>query len=287
MIKYRNISTSSDCPFYTMDDKEQRQCLVKYTNTLNIINIIADSPVSITKAIWQSDCGGDWANCCFIPLLYDTSAPDTEESVREYVDDNIDEYDPFSEEEPDAEEEPDIEEEAPSVVVRINQVENPYKVKGDVLVYPANRTLLIDDPELNRMSRMKIQDQCDNYANNVDIKTGTVYPTTNGGDFPGNIVAKNVYHAVVAGESRLVANTVEKAVIQSLIMADKQNAKVVLMMPFDCGMNDIGETARIQLTAISKFINKTKIKSIERIHIIMTDDVSVSIFKEYFGRIFD
>lgn len=304
MIKYRLGAESSDCPFYTIDTKKQKHCFIKYTGNLNVFNEVVETPSPIAKTTWQKDCGGDWGNCCFVTLLYDmTIEPQKEESPQmEYIDNNIDDYDPFGEDqeenepeesedvvdESDANDESDVAEESSSnqVVVKINKVSDPYRVKADVLVYPTNSTLLIDDPLLNRHSRFKIQEECDVYVNRLDVQMGKVYPTSNGGDFPDGVVPKKVYHAVVAGESRLVSQNISNTTTQSLILAERQKAKVVVMLPFDCGMVDICETARLQLTAIKNFLDNIEVENIERIHIVMDDDQSISVFKEYFERIF-
>jgi hypothetical protein len=299
MIKYRLGAESSDCPFYTTDTKKQKHCFLKYVGNLNVFNEVVETPSPITKTTWQKDCTGDWENCCFVPLLYDmTIEPQKEEPQMEYTDKKIDDYDPFGEEQEEQEEqeeskessdEEDVIDESNSekqVVVKINKVSDPYRVKADVLVYPTNSTLLIDDPLLNRHSRFKIQEECDVYVNKLDIEMGMVYPTSNGGDFPDGVVPKKIYHAVVAGESRLVSKNISNTTAQALILAERQKAKVVVMLPFDCGMIDVGETARLQLTAIKNFLDNIEIENIERIHIVMDDDESISIFKEYFERIF-
>jgi hypothetical protein len=299
MLIHRPIEDSSDCPFYTIDDKGRTKCLIKCITTCEVINSIIDSPISLTQSIYTKDCSGDWDKCCFVPILYDSQTSETSETKGvsskennekfQIIDSQVENYDPFeSKEDVEEKEESTVIQHEPvsEVIVRINKVPNVFRVKADVLVYPTNSTLVIDDPQLNLMSRNLIQEECDAIVEQMDIKMGMVYPTTNGGEMAGGVVPKLLYHAVVAGESRLVSHNIGSAVTQALFMADKQHAKVIAMLPFDCGTLDIEETARIQLGAIYTFLQRVDIKNIERIHIIMDDEESKGAFVDYFDTIF-
>lgn len=293
MIKYRNINEiCTECPLYTKDTKDRNKCFIKYVNNLNVLMSVIDEKIDIDEDNWNADCGGDWMNCAILPILYfqededEEDQENTSQEIGELIDSGAEDYSPFDT----AEEEPKVSKDKPvkdNVVVKINKVLDPYLVKADVLVYPTNSALLIDDDLLNRRSRFNVQKECDQYIAQLDeIKMGTVYVTTNGGKLAGGVIPDFIYHAVVAGPSRLVSANINKAIIQSLYLADKNGAKVVAMLPCDCGILDIGEGAMAQLVAIKTYIEKAEIKNIERIHIVMDDDISIGVFKEYFERIF-
>lgn len=290
MIKYRSISEVSDCPFYVEDTKNKKHCFVKYLNTFRAAASTIDNDNEEDEDLWNHDCEANWDgnNCVFLRLLYDMSEDDEQERDDEQESPfaSVENYDPFSDEEDEPVDEQE-EFEQTDVILKIKKVSDPYLVGADVLVYPTNVTLLIDDDLLNRHSRFRIQEECEAYVRSMDIQIGDVYPTSNGGDLPGGVIPKRIYHAVVAGPSRLVSHNIAPAITQSLILADKEGAEIVAMLPFDCGMMDINETARIQLKAVKEFIEKGKTKNIKLICIIMDDNDSFEIFKEYYERIME
>jgi O-acetyl-ADP-ribose deacetylase (regulator of RNase III) len=69
-------------------------------------------------------------------------------------------------------------------------------------------------------------------------------------------------------------------------MADAAGAKTVAVIPCDCGTHDIGDTARVQLSAILTFIKAADPKSITHIFLVMNDEESAAVYEEYFERIF-
>jgi O-acetyl-ADP-ribose deacetylase (regulator of RNase III) len=168
--------------------------------------------------------------------------------------------------------------------VSIHKCDNPYLVKADVLVYPANNILSIDDMTLNRMSKNKIQLECDSVVR--PIKMGSVYETSNGGE-TSNVKSSKIYHAVVAGESRLVNEAdIKLAIRKSLHLANENKTRNVVMIPPDCGTHDLNDTCRVHLSAIYTYLSSEKDCSIKNIFIVMSDEESFDVYKEYYRRVF-
>ena len=168
--------------------------------------------------------------------------------------------------------------------VSIHRVENPYLVKADYLIYPINNVLTVDDPLLHRMSRGSIQKELDKFSK--PIKMGSVFETNNGGE-QSKVQAKKIFHAVVAGESRLVnEEDIKTATRKALILADDGNSSNVLMIPADCGTHDINDVARVQLAAIKTYLQSNKESKLKNIFIVMEDEESFNTFEEYYNRIF-
>jgi len=106
--------------------------------------------------------------------------------------------------EPEAKEETkteEIAEESTQTKVSIHKIDNPYLVKTDILVYPIDISLSIDDPLLNRMTLGKVQEELDKFQKPIHM--GTVY-ITSPGDERTKIKAKTIFHSTVAGVSKLV-----------------------------------------------------------------------------------
>jgi O-acetyl-ADP-ribose deacetylase (regulator of RNase III) len=168
--------------------------------------------------------------------------------------------------------------------ISIHKIENPYLVKADVLVYPTNIGLTIDDPLLNKMSRGVIQTELDKFQKPINM--GTVYITSSG-DQNSKVKAKKVYHATVSGESRLVNEVdLKSAMRKALLLADEEQARNVLVIPADCGTHDINDTARVQLAAIKTYLQSAKESNIKNIFIVMEDEETYQVFEEYYNRIF-
>jgi O-acetyl-ADP-ribose deacetylase (regulator of RNase III) len=118
---------------------------------------------------------------------------------------------------------------------------------------------------------------------------GSVYRTSNGGNHKGGIVPTNIYHAVVATQTRLVnEGAITKSTIKALTQADEDGCKSVAILPMDCGNFDLHQTANAQLSAIYNFLETVPTKNIKNIFIITTksDKVTLDIFNEKFDRIF-
>lgn len=168
--------------------------------------------------------------------------------------------------------------------ISIHVYENPYLIKSDVLVYPINNILTIDDPLLHRMSKGVIQQELDKFSK--PIKMGNVYITTNGGE-NSKIQSKYVYHAVVAGESRLVnEDDIKSSTRKSLLLANENNVRNIVFLPPDCGTLDINDTARVHLSAIKTFLQLNKSCNIKNIFIVMSDKDSYDVYENYYKRIF-
>lgn len=248
------------CPLYL----QSSECVLKLTSNPRITSFLLKQEYKVLSEKWERDCQGDLSKCSF------SQFEDKIEPVKEQI------------EQPQIEKTKEAEPE--KTKVSVHKVENPYLVKSDVLVYPTNIALTIDDPLLNRMSRGRIQTECDKFSK--PIKMGTVYVTSNGfGD--SKVKAQKVYHAVVAGESRLVNEADTKAAIKkALILANQDNVRNVLMLPSDCGTLDINDAARVQLSAIKTFLNTEKDCKIKNIFVVMDDEDSYNTYEEYYNRIF-
>ena len=142
----------------------------------------------------------------------------------------------------------------------------------------------IDDHLLNQMSRGIIQSELDKIKK--PIKMGTVYVTSNGGE-NSKVQPKVVYHATVAGESRLVNEAdIKSSIRKSLHLANEYKARNVVMLPPDCGTHDIFDTARVHLSAVKTYLQAEKNCNLKNIFIVMSDQESFDVYEEYYKRIF-
>jgi O-acetyl-ADP-ribose deacetylase (regulator of RNase III) len=252
------------CPVY-----KTNRCLFKSIFNPQFNSSIFKLSLEVISESYQKDCEGDIALCSFVQRT--KQEPEFKEPEVQKV------------EEPEpVEVEPVVENK--STKVSIHQVANPYNVKADVLVFPANIILNIDDPLLNRMSGGIIQSECDSFKK--PIKMGTVYITSNGNERT-QVKPKKIYHAVVAGESRLVNESdIKSATRKALRLADNDNARNVVIVPCDCGTHDVNDTARVQLSAVKTFLQTEKECKIKNIFFVMEDKESFDIYEEYYNRIF-
>lgn len=243
------------CPLYC---SKVNQCFVKITSNTSILSHLTSIPLNLLENQWSGDCKGILHNCSFIESK-------TEEDIVEKTETQ-------SNVEVDAKEE---------IKVRIFKLDNPYLVKADVLVFPNNMLLNIDDPMLARMTKNNMQDYLDKIKR--PIKMGSVHESESFG-----IVPKKVFHAVVAGESRLVSEEdIRICTRKSLLLAEEAQARTIIFIPFDCGTHDILDTARTQLAAIKTFLKQNKnLNYIKNIFIVMEDEESYNVFMEYYNRIF-
>jgi O-acetyl-ADP-ribose deacetylase (regulator of RNase III) len=243
------------CPVYLSSG----DCLVKVLSNPRLSSFLTKIQLDIVVESWGNDCQGN-PNLCTFRHQEVQSSP-----------------------EPEATPEPE-----PVVDTRtkisIHKIENPYLVKADVLVYPTNIGLTIDDPLLNKMSRGVIQTELDKFQKPINM--GTVYITSSG-DQNSKVKAKKVYHATVSGESRLVNEVdLKSAMRKALLLADEEQARNVLVIPADCGTHDINDTARVQLAAIKTYLQSAKESNIKNIFIVMEDEESYQVYEEYYNRIF-
>lgn len=168
--------------------------------------------------------------------------------------------------------------------ITIKQVSNPYLVKADGLVYPANTLLKVDDPILLKMTSNQIQNKCD-LLYDRGPKLGFSYPIK----VEDNWLLKQKYffNALVSVESRLVNESdVASAVKKSLILADQMKLTNLVMIPFDNGTHDISLIAQTQLSAIYTLTLKHDFENLKSIYICMEDEESEQAFVEYYNRIF-
>lgn len=245
---------SHKCPVFI-----DNNCLIKENFSKNLISKILN--LNITQN-YETNCNGVIENCSFKSV----------ETIKEEIS-----------EEPKVEIVEEQKQEITNTKISIHICENPYLVKSDILVYPANILLTIDDFELNRMSRGKIQNELDKISK--PIKMGTVYITSNGNEGT-NVKPNKIYHAVVAGESRLVNEAdVKSAIRKSLHLANNEKAKNIVMIPPDCGTHDINDIARVHLSAIKTFLQTEKCE-LKNIFIVMSDKESYDSYSQYYKRIF-
>ncbi len=246
------------CPVYLSSG----DCLVKVLSNPRLSSFLTKIQLDVVVESWGNDCQGNPNLCTFKHQIEDQPTPEPEP-------------------EPVSEPEPVVDN---RTKISIHKIENPYLVKADVLVYPTNIGLTIDDPLLNRMSRGVIQNELDKFQKPINM--GTVYITSNG-DENTKLKAKKVYHATVSGESRLVNEVdLKSAMRKALLLADDEQARNVLIIPADCGTHDINDTARVQLAAIKTYLQSAKESNIKNIFIVMEDEESYQVFEEYYNRIF-
>jgi len=246
----------SICPLYI---SQAKSCFVKLSSNERLFASLTGNKLPVVNEAWSYDCEGSFDNCAFKERQQPQEAP--------------------------VESKPEKPKEANTGArVSIHKIENPYLVKADVLVYPANNMLNVDDVLLNRFSRGTIQTECDQIPK--PIKMGHVYITSNGGE-NSQIKPKQIYHAVVAGESRLVnEEDIKTSVRKSLLLADQNNAANIVFIPCDCGTHDINDTARVQLASIKTYLQSNKESKLKNIFIVMEDEESFNTFEEYYNRIF-
>ncbi len=252
------------CPLYL----KEKSCLLKIVSNSKITSVLSKLDFNVVDSKWNNDCEGSFSLCCF-------AKEQQEQPVAEQV----------AESKIEETKQEEVVEENTRTKVSIHIVNNPYAVKSDVLFYPTNIALTIDDPLMLRLSFGKIQEECDTFKK--PYKMGTLYITSNGGE-NSRVQPKNIYHLTVSGVSRLVhEGDVKSAMRKALAMADSNKAKNVVVLPADCGTHDINDIARVQLSSIKTFLNSHKDCSIKNIFIVMEDKESYEVFEEYYNRIFD
>ncbi len=305
-LKVVDIEKACQCPFYMSDKNNKSQCIIKLTTTPSSLVSQLEDDAHSDFDYWDMDCKGVWQNCSILPLLYKFKEEDEQESkaddsLTNKNKDAVEEYDPFNDSEnpDDYSEEPEapvivpapekinknVELESFNTKFSIHKVENPYLVKADVLVYPSNNQLYIDDLELRKMLKNSINVELANYLSK-SIEMGKIYPTTNGGK-TSTVKAKNIYHAVVAGTSRLVNEAdVSNATFNSLVRASLEGREYVVLMPADCGTLDIYATAMNQIGAVKQYLMSDKNTNIKEIFMVMRDEESFNVFTKYHIRIF-
>lgn len=258
------------CPVY-----KNNYCLLKKNFTLKLNSKIFE--FDILPNDYNKNCHGVIESCSFAKKT---------ENIEENISENIKVSN--TETQLAVSENSDVQQDTISkdndVKISIHLYENPYLIKSDVLVYPTNIVLTVDDPLLHRMSRGVVQSELDKFPK--PIKMGSVYITSNGGDL-SKVQSKKIYHAVVAGESRLVnEEDIKSSIRKSLHLALQNKAKNILMMPPDCGTLDINDTARVHLSSIKTFLQAEKNSNFKNIFIVMSDQESYDTYLNYYKRIF-
>lgn len=250
---------SEKCPVYLGNNCVLKSLFTKHFNA-NIFGV----ELKQLDEKYQSNCDGLISKCSFAKEEVLQEEHKEEAQKQEVVEEVV--------------------EEVPQVKVSIHQIDNPYAVKADILVYPANNVLTIDDALLNRLSYNVIQKECDKVQKPINM--GSVYITSNGGE-NSKVQAKKIFHAVVAGESRLVNEADTKlAMRKSLHLANESNARNIVMLPPDCGTHDIQDAARVHLSSIYTFLQTEKNITFKNIFIVMDDKESYDVYQEYYKRVF-
>ena len=116
----------SKCPLYLSNG----ECLQKITSNPRLVSFLFRTDLSIIADKWNDDCKGDLQNCSFV--------------IEKTVSQEVVAKEETKEENP--------VEESHRTKVSIHKIDNPYLVKTDILVYPIDISLSIDDPLLNRMT---------------------------------------------------------------------------------------------------------------------------------------
>lgn len=256
------INQNIECPFYCKDVDGNHGCLVKEIGHSGLwLNIFKNINKNNFENDFQINCEGSFDKCCFANHFWKEHVNNLENKENNNKEEMVD------------------------IKISVHKVANPYLVKSDVLIYPTNNLLEIDDPLLNRITANEVQKECDAYKTNVTM--GGVYITGNGSNINRGVTAKKIYHAVVAGESRLVnISDIKKSFMKALMLADDGNNEIITLMPADCGTHDITEVAFAQIETIKEFLTHVGVNSIKYIFIIMDDKESYDIFTDVFSRIF-
>ena len=246
------------CPVYLSSG----DCLVKVLSNPRLSSFITKIQLDLVVESWDKDCQGDANFCSFKEKIVQQEPAESKkepEKILEVIPDT-------------------------KTKISIHKLENPYLVKADILIYPTNIGLTIDDPLLNRMSRGVIQNELDRFQKPINM--GTVYISSNGGN-NSKVKAQKIYHATVAGESRLVNEVdLKSAMRKALLLADTEKARNIVVIPADCGTHDINDTARVQLAAIKTYLSTAKDSQIKNIFLVMEDEESYQVYEEYYNRIF-
>lgn len=243
------------CPVYLSSG----DCLVKVLSNPRLSSFLTKIHLDIVVDSWNKDCQGQINLCTFKQTTQEQSPEPIQAPEPEPIIDT-------------------------KTKISIHKIENPYLVKADVLIHPTNIGLTIDDPLLNRMSRGIIQEELDKFQKPINM--GTVYITSNGGE-NSKVKAQKIFHATVAGESRLVNEVdLKSAMRKALLLADEEQARNVVVIPADCGTHDINDTARVQLAAIKTYLTTAKDSNIKNIFLVMEDEESYQVYEEYYNRIF-
>jgi len=274
-------SCAKDCPFYVKGGDNTLGCLLKETiPKKNWNNIIQHELSKEFEKEYQMDCEGIFEKCCFANEIWDDSVNNEQITIKEDNEEIMSNNDESMND--------------TDVKITIHKVQNPYQIKCDVLIYPTNNLLEIKDAALNRMSRNRVQAECDHYLKSNSIKMGHVYPTSNGS---AQISAKKIYHAVVAGESLLINDVdISNTIRKSLILADNEEAEIVAILVPDVGqinnLTDKGEyssyelLANAQLNTLYQYLMNIGVDYIKYILVLTESQIAYDIYVDQFSRTF-
>jgi hypothetical protein len=141
------------CPLYL----QEKSCLLKIVSNSKITSVLSKIDYEVINNSWTLDCEGSLSNCSFKnPENKVVEVPEPEKVIEEPA-------------------KPEVKIEQETTKVSIHIVKNPYAVKSDVLFYPTNIALTVDDPLMLRLSFGKIQEECDTFKK--PYKMGTLYIT--------------------------------------------------------------------------------------------------------------
>lgn len=276
-INLSNLSDACECPFYVSIGNDMG-CMIKKVTTPDQIAAQVMEPVGVPEEIWNADCEGKFENCSVLPLLY-------------YVDEE-DESSPSDEPESPSENENDSDvanssEEPSKPKITVHKVDNFYRVNCDVVAVPINSLLEVTDALLDEMSQSEIQVELSEIRRKMSeqgmkVDMGHVYPT----EGSKHVAAKCVHHLVVSGPSLLPnAAHIQTATLRSLMLAEAQKATNVVIVPADMGNLDLYNAAIAQVKAVHRFVASGDAKHVKNIYFVMSDDESISVYKEYMQRV--
>ena len=119
---------NSKCPVYL-----DNACFLKNFSNPVFISKVKSLPLEILNQTWNEDCQGDVQSCSF--------------QEKQKVAEEKPKFEAVSK--------PEVLPNIPETTrVSIHKIDNPYLVKGDVLIYPTNISLQIDDHLIHAVHTM-------------------------------------------------------------------------------------------------------------------------------------
>lgn len=217
----------------------------------------------VNQSFLEHNCEGNTRNCSFIPKESKTQSGTTssEKPISFKIKDST---------------------------VYIYKVNNPYLVKADCIIYPANSLLHVLEPTLLKMSKKQLNE---NIIKNKmvkrtrDVKMGYAYHFEVPSDW--HLKQKHFINAVVAGESQLVnCADIQSAMMKSCIIADQLECNTALLIPCDNGTYDVENAIQHQFFALFSLMSTQKLNHLKKIFICMSDEMTKEISLEFANRIF-
>lgn len=277
-----------ECPFYVLMSNNRLDCLFKnlsedkFLNNGEPINPVAHlynklqkdpEKHGISRDLWEKDCTGQFKKCAFMPGLYD-EAVDNDHLTN----DELEDYNPFADyPDPLA---------GKNFKVAAFLVKSYYHINADALVYPGNNMLQILDHNFNQITENKLQQQLDvllDKNTKVDVGRSILLNA----DSCSKLPVQKVFYAILGSPSALVTTAnIDKCIAKSLLLAEAQKCKKVLIMPMDGGTLNIHNAVQAQFTAVLKYFENKEHTPIENIFFLTTNQTAKEIFDETYQRVF-